>query len=749
MPKMDADVIIVGGGPSGLMLANELGRRNISVVLFNDREGTSPDPQANATQARTMEHFRRLGFANEVREQGLPADYPTDIAYFTRYTEYELARFSLPSSNEAKKIIRTLTGSWSAAELPHRVSQMLVERTLRKHAQALPSVELNFGTLVTEVEDHGSYVSATTTNNDSRKTVTAKYLVGCDGPKSLVRNYLGIEYAGKSGVIRDFMGGRMHAIYFRSPTLYDELSCEKAWMYWTFNRDRRSFMAAIDGKSEFVFHTQLKEQEEDTEINESTARSFVTETFGRQIDFEIISQKSWTAGFALVAERLVQGRMFIAGDAAHLFTPTGGLGYNTGIEDVVNLGWKLAAVLNGWGGQGLLRSYHVERYKSGIRNTSFAQEFADSIGNYSAAVELEDNSSEGQIARKKAGIYLEAHARSEFNIPGITFGLRYDGSPIICCESETLPTDIANDYTPTANPGGRAPHVWLGDSESIYDRFNFEFTLLCLKKGADIAAFENIAVGKNLPISTLSIFDKELRALYQADYVLIRPDQIVAWRGDNFDDIEDVLDQVTGNTSSRIRNIFWQTPYIDKVSRARLKNQKPLVIWFTGLPGSGKSTIANILDQRFYAVEKHTILLDGDNVRQGLNKDLGFSDEDRVENIRRISELSKLATDSGLIVIASFISPFKAERNLARSLVAEGEFIEVYIDASIQLCISRDPKGLYKKAINGEIKNFTGIDSTYEIPQNPEIIIDSANTTPEKAVDQILSYLEEFGYLSC
>jgi 2-polyprenyl-6-methoxyphenol hydroxylase-like FAD-dependent oxidoreductase len=547
MQNIEVDVIIVGGGPSGLMLANELGRRDVSVALFNERDGTSPNPQANATQARTMEHFRRLGFADKVREQGLPLDYPTDITYFTRYTGYELARFSLPSSNEAKKIVKSLSGSWSAAELPHRVSQMFVERVLRDQAAKLPSVTLNFGTSVISVSDAGDHVSATIDQQGERKIVRAKYLVGCDGPRSLVRKYLGIEYIGEAGAVRNFMGGRMHAIYFRSSNLYEYLPSKKAWMYWAFNKDRRSFMAAIDGKTEFVFHTQLKSKEENIEISEDKARSMISETFGRAMDLEIISRTSWTAGFALVAESLSKGRIFIAGDAAHLFTPAGGLGYNTGIEDVVNLGWKIAGVLKGWGGRNLLTSYHTERHKNGLRNIEFAKKFADSIGGYSAVSELEDDTAAGRKARKEAGIYLEAHARAEFNIPGITFGYRYDESSIIIRDDAILPPDRANKYTPTASPGGRAPHAWLEDGNSLYDKFGFEFTLMYFRPDFNIAKIKKIVSEKAMPLIFIEVDDKNIRSLYGADLVLIRPDQVVVWRGNNDNDIYAILSQVAGH----------------------------------------------------------------------------------------------------------------------------------------------------------------------------------------------------------
>jgi len=193
MEKLDTDIIIVGGGPSGLMLANELGRRGVSAILLDQDPSTAINPQANATQARTMEHYRRLGFAGEVRSEGLPADYPTDITYFTRYSGHELSRFQLPSSSEAAKAITQMSGSWSAAELPHRVSQMYVEQVLQRHAAKLPCIELRYGWRVTSVADHGDHVSAAAISDTGETTVRAKYLVGCDGPRSLVRQHLGIE----------------------------------------------------------------------------------------------------------------------------------------------------------------------------------------------------------------------------------------------------------------------------------------------------------------------------------------------------------------------------------------------------------------------------------------------------------------------------------------------------------------------------------------------------------------------------
>ena len=550
---MTVDVLIAGGGPCGLMLAIELGRRNIRCLLVDAKPGTAFNPQANATQARTMEHFRRLGFAHEVRSMGLPPDHPTDIAYLTRFSGTELARLRLPTAAAAPQAIKNMSGSWSAAELPHRVSQKYVEVCLHRHAQQQASVEMRYGWQLQEFTDtgHGIEAVVASVNDGQTLNVRAAYLVGADGARSMVRHQLGIPWGGATGFKRKFMGGKMLAVYLKAPDFYARNPNDRSWMYVVVNPELRAFIMSVDGVSEFAFHIQMADDAATEALTETDARRLFAQAFGQPIDIDILSMATWMAGHALVAESFQQGRVFLGGDAAHLFTPTGGLGYNTAVEDAVNLSWKLASVLKGQAPAALLDSYHLERHALAARNTGYARQFADSIGLFDAAAELEDNSPQGEAARAIASDYLNGHVRREFNIPGVTFGGRYDGSPIIVGDGTTAPPDAANSYTPCATPGGRPPHAWLHDGRSLFDTFHSEWTLLVMGPDkVDTSAFENAAASMGLDLKVVHQPSDEILALYQAPMVLIRPDQIVAWRGHDAKQAPAVLAQVLGGDAT-------------------------------------------------------------------------------------------------------------------------------------------------------------------------------------------------------
>ena len=564
---IETDVLIAGGGPFGLMLANELGRRHIKCLLVDPKASTAFNPQANATQARTMEHFRRLGFANEIRAQGLPPHHPTDITYLTRFSGIELARLRLPTAAAAPQAIKAMTGSWSAAELPHRVSQKFVEVTLRQHAEKWASNDIRYGWKLESFIDEslsasnaGSVASShpiqasiqqVNSAEPASLKVRARYLIGADGARSFVRHELGIAWGGATGFKRNFMGGKMLAVYLKAPHFYERNPNDRAWMYVIVNPELRAFIMSVDGISEFAFHVQMADDAATEALTAEDAKRLFALAYGQPIDLEILSMATWLAGHALVAESFQKGNIFLGGDAVHLFTPTGGLGYNTAVEDAVNLGWKLSAVLKGQAQPTLLDSYEIERKPLAIRNTGYAKQFADSIGLFDADKALEDISAEGEQARSIASDYLNGHARREFNIPGVTFGGRYSHSPLIVEDGTQAPADAANTYLPSACPGGRPPHAWLPDGSSLFDHFNFEWTLLVLGKDKSLLAqdalkFSEAASQCHLDFKILSFDSQELLDLYEANLVLIRPDQIVAWRGTNANQASQILRQASG-----------------------------------------------------------------------------------------------------------------------------------------------------------------------------------------------------------
>jgi len=295
--------------------------------------------------------------------------------------------------------------------------------------------------------------------------------------------------------------------------------------------------------------------------------------------------------------------------------------------------------------------------------------------------------------------------------------------------------------------------VWMSEEPMLPGR------PYLLKIGAKTVTATSAQPKYKINVNTLEETPAKTLELNEIGVTQLSLDQVIAF--DPYDENHDtggfiLIDRLSNNTVAagmlrsaqrRAQNVHWQALDIDRKARAELKNQNPCVLWFTGLSGAGKSTIANLVEKNLYAQGRHTMTLDGDNVRHGLNRDLGFAEADRIENIRRVAEVSKLMTEAGLIVLVSFISPFRAERELARQLLAKGEFLEIFVDAPLGIAETRDPKGLYKKARAGEIPNFTGIDSPYEPPENPEIRIDTLAMSAEEAASHIILQLRERGLL--
>ncbi len=392
---------------------------------------------------------------------GLPSDWPTDVLYYTRFNGHLLARLPMPSAAEKVAAVAAAGPLDQVPEPIHRANQMYVEKFLFEHLTTLPHVEARFGWRCTGFTDHGDRVTAEIERADGRAAaiVDCAWLVGCDGGGGDTRRQLGIRFAGEGSLDQAFFGRDMVSTHLRVPALHDRILKQRGWQYWAVSDTVRAALVALDGKDEFVMLGRLRDGETP---DERRLVQLVQAAAGEPIDVEVIGNLGWTGGQALVADRFQEGRVLLAGDAVHLFTPTGGFGMNTGIDDTANLAWKLAADLQGWGGPELVASYEAERRPIALRNTGAAHALARNVGDVPVAADMDSDAPEAVAAREKAGDFLAGFGE-EFASIGIQLGARYDGSPIVVGDGESPPPDDPAVYVPSAVPGGRAPHAWLGD----------------------------------------------------------------------------------------------------------------------------------------------------------------------------------------------------------------------------------------------------------------------------------------------
>ncbi|THA70113.1 monooxygenase [Streptomyces sp. A0958] len=546
-------VAIVGGGPVGIMLALFLDRHGVRSVVFDEGENPYDVPRGNTHNARTMEHYRSLGISAPIRALGLPAEHPADIAYFTRYSGPELSRLKLASRARRMRQTAVAPATDQTPEPVHRANQMYVERFLYEHVRTRPNITLRLGRQVTDIEQDAEHVFLRAQPADGpAEHWTARFAVGCDGGRGLVRRSLGVRYDGEGALDQEVLGSRATAAHLRLPTFHrDVMTGRRAWSYWSLNSELAMNLISLNGADEFFLLTSSVAPD----AGPDDIADLVRRGAGMPLPVEVLGRRPWTPGVALVAERFTIGRILLAGDAAHLFTPNGGFGMNTGVDDAANLAWKLAGILAGWGGPGLLASYEAERRPTARRNTTAARELNMGLGAVERPAELEHPGPDGAAARARVGDQLRCYGERTHSL-GVQLGARYDGSPVIAQDGPP-PADSWGTYTPSSVPGGRAPHLWLdawhGPGSSLYDRLGPGFTLLRLGGRAPTGKpLEAAAQAHGMPLTVLDVDQDAARDLYQRDLVLIRPDQHVAWRGDQLPQDPDALVAlVTGARGAR------------------------------------------------------------------------------------------------------------------------------------------------------------------------------------------------------
>jgi len=515
------EVLIVGAGPAGLALAIELGSRSIACVVVERNERVGCAPRAKTTNVRTREHLRRWGIADQLAAASpLGLNYPSDVMFVTRLAGYPLARFenAFNCAPEANALY---------SEHAQWIPQYTLERVLKAHAQTLPSVQFRF---LTELEsftqdEHGAHAVLRKIGSNVAHHISSQYLVGADGARSTVRGAIGARMEGHYGLSRNYN------IVFRAPGLAQAHPHGRAIMYWQINADTPSLIGPMDsGDIWFFMPTGVPA---DFKVDHAQAAELIRRATGIDLPYEILSTDEWTSS-RLIADRYRDRRALLIGDACHLHPPFGGYGMNMGVADGVDLGWKLAATLRGWGGPALIDSYEAERRPVHQRVMDEAVANHAVLGAQLTQEGSEDDGPLGARLRAQIGAVIREAKAREFNTLGVVLGCHYAGSPLVVGDGSAPPAAEVGHATPSASPGSLAPHAWLEDGSSLYDGFGLGFTLLASGgwTAADLAQAQQDAASLGIPLTTWQPSVPALDQLYQARLTLIRPDQHVAWRGD-------------------------------------------------------------------------------------------------------------------------------------------------------------------------------------------------------------------------
>ncbi len=528
--EIATDIVVVGAGPVGLTLAMDLQSRGARVTLVETRRyAEPPNVKCNHVSARTMERLRRLGVAHKLRDAGLPPDHPNDVVFRTSMCGQELTRIPIPCRAERYTATDGPDTWWPTPEPPHRINQIYLEPILLEHTAALPGVTLLNRTQALDLAQDAEGVTLTARQLDTGEEVRirARYAVGCDGGSSMVRKGIGAKLEG-TPVIQ-----RVQSTYIRAPQLRAMLPGKPAWSWYSVNPRRCGTVFAIDGHETWLVHNHLNPDEPEFD---SVDRDWsIRQILGVDTDFnyEVISKEDWV-GRRLVATRFRDRRVFIAGDAAHLWVPYAGYGMNAGIADALNLTWLLGARLQGWGDEAILDAYEAERQPITEQVSHFAMDHAQKMIRARRAVpaDLEEDSPHGAQLRAEVGREAYDLNVQQFCCAGLNFGYFYRGSPIIAAGDEEPPPYSMGSFTPSTAPGCRAPHFWLPDGRSLYDAFGPGYTLLCLDDRVDVQPLVAAADRRGMPLAVLQLAGMRAPEGYRHALVLCREDQHVAWRGD-------------------------------------------------------------------------------------------------------------------------------------------------------------------------------------------------------------------------